>query len=87
MNILLAPSVKLINWSLDAEVVESGYEWQNKPIYLINYVQGLAGTPVEFWIDLEVSGKGEYVNKCNVKTEAHNGFRQSRSTEGDKTLF
>jgi hypothetical protein len=57
MGVLLAPSVKLINWSFDAEVTESGYKWQNKPIYFINYAQGLTGTPFEFWVDLEVSGR------------------------------
>jgi hypothetical protein len=83
MEILLAPSVKLVNWSFDAEVTESGYEWQNKPIYLINYVEGLTGTPFEFWIDLEVSGRG----KCNVKTEAHNGFRKTGKLRVINTLF
>jgi hypothetical protein len=62
MDILLAPSAKLVNWSFDAEVTESGYEWQNKPVYLINYAQGLTGTPFEFWIDVEVSGRDECVS-------------------------
>jgi hypothetical protein len=62
MIVLLAPSVKLKNWSFDAVVTESGYEWQNKPIYIINYAQGLTGIPFEFWIELEVSRKGEYVS-------------------------
>jgi hypothetical protein len=81
MVILLAPAVKLINWNFDVEVTESGYEWQNKPVYLINYAQGLTGTPAEFWIDLEVSARDLYESKCNETTEAHNGFRKGRSTE------
>jgi hypothetical protein len=55
MGVLLAPSVKIINWSFDAVLTESGYEWQNKPVYLINYAEGLTGIPFEFWIELEVS--------------------------------
>jgi hypothetical protein len=54
MGIVLAPSVKLKNWSFDAELAESGYKWQNNPTYFINYVQGLRGAPFQFWIDLEV---------------------------------
>jgi len=30
MGIVLAPSVKLKNWSFDAELAESGYKWQKK---------------------------------------------------------
>jgi hypothetical protein len=54
MAVVLAPSVKLTYWNFDAELVESGYKWQNKPTYFISYAQGLTGTPFEFWIDVEV---------------------------------
>jgi hypothetical protein len=66
MNILLAPSLKLTNWSFDAEVTESGYEWQKKPVYIINYAQGLTtGAPFEFWIELEVSGSvSKFSSSC-----------------------
>lgn len=63
MSVLLAPSVKLINWSFDAVITESGYKWENKSVYFINYAQGLTGIPFEFWIDLEVSERHEYA--CN----------------------
>lgn len=55
MAFVLAPYVKLENWSFDGSVYESGYEWQNRPVYFINYVEGLTGPPLEFWIDLKVT--------------------------------
>lgn len=70
MDIILAPSVKLVNWSFHAEVTESGYEWQNKPVYLINYVQGLTGTPIEFWIDLEVT-RGPSAMRLDIAVIGH----------------
>ncbi|KAJ9584785.1 hypothetical protein L9F63_020873 [Diploptera punctata] len=59
MTVLLSPVAKLTDWSFGKEAEESGYEWQNRPTYYINYVQGLTGSPFEFWINLEVTEKSQ----------------------------
>lgn len=84
MTVLLSPVVRLLSWSFGKEVEESGYEWQNRPTYYINYVQGLTGSPFEFWIDLEITEKpqtsildiaviGHYINN---QGEISEHFRQ-----------
>ncbi|KDR16698.1 endoplasmic reticulum metallopeptidase 1-like isoform X2 [Zootermopsis nevadensis] len=85
MSVLLAPSVKLINWSFDAVITESGYKWENKSVYFINYAQGLTGIPFEFWIDLEVTKGppslrldiaviGQYINSHEYISEGFKTF-------------
>ena len=71
MTVLLSPMTRLLGWSFGREVEESGYEWQNRPTYYINYVQGLTGSPFQFWLDLEVSTISAKILNFNLSTQFH----------------
>ncbi|XP_069678437.1 endoplasmic reticulum metallopeptidase 1-like [Periplaneta americana] len=85
MVFVISPYRKLENWSFDGGVFESGYEWQNRPVYFINYVEGLTGPPFEFWIDLKVTQEtpasvvdiaviGQYINSPGDISEEFKQF-------------
>lgn len=47
------PGIEIEKWSFYDEVIDTGFDWQGRPTYVINYNAGVH-SPITFWLDLNV---------------------------------